>query len=306
MPRTVPAALSAHLKSGATTMCVLVKISPVHPGKDAFGVTNADHDIEYDDGDGSITYLAAVGSEPSALKSSSDMSVDGGETKALLPVYDTPISEDEIVAGVCDYAEFKMYMVNYADLSAGHILYQTGTLGRNVMTDGGLSWTTEFRGLTQPLKQSITEKWSLTCRARFGSQVGDERYPCMFNADTLWTGPHTVTALGTDASQSFTTNGFKPTYGGSPGLVNWLTGRNAGRNDESESFSNGTIGLTFGSMFPVQIGDTFRFRDDCPHTPAACKARGNFHWYRGEPTIPVSDNAALAAGKIGGVITTSE
>lgn len=305
MARNIPAELQAHLDGGATTMCAVVKITPVQPGYAEYGVTTHDADVRYDDGGGEVLYSAAIGTETSSLSSSSDLSVSGGESMQLMPVFETGVSEEAMAAGAYDFAKFIIYLVNYNDLTPGrHIIIQSGTLGANTIGPSGLSWTTELRGLTQPLKQSLTEKWSIACRATFGSvAIGtdngmrEEKYPCSFNSEALWqTG--TVVSVGTDTTQLFTTSGLTPAYGGSPGAVRWLTGRNAGRTDEAESFDLAlqTIGLTFGSMFPIAIGDTFKFRDDCPKTPEACKARNNWQNYRGEPSIPVSDRAAAATG----------
>ena len=317
MPRTIPIYLEGHIQSGATTLCLLMKVTPVQPGYAPFGVTSLDRDVMYDDGTGELLYSAAVGTDPSALVAASDLSVAGGTTKQLMPIFDTPMSEAALMAGACDYAEFIVYEINYNDLTSGHhIIIQSGTLGATNITDSGLSWTNELRGLTQPLKQSITEKYSLTCRAVFGSTgtSAQSRYPCNFDISTLWQ-DGTVTAVGEDSQQSFNATSFTPTYGGEPGLVEWLTGANAGRSDEVESFGltddvggpteSVTIGLTFGSSYAIQVGDTFRFRDDCPKTPAACQARSNFPNYRGEPSIPVADNGALSVGLIGGSVTTT-
>jgi uncharacterized phage protein (TIGR02218 family) len=321
MTRSIPIQLQSHLFGGATTICALVKITPVQPGYAEYGVTTHDADVLYD----GMNYLAAIGTEPSTLVASSDLSVAGGESKQLMPVFDTPVSEADMVAGAYDFAKFVIYLVNYRDLTPGrHILLQTGTLGRNTITDSGLSWVTELRGMTQRLKQSITEKWSLTCRATFGSvPIGtgapgkkEERFPCNFDTDPLWEAG-TVDAVGADTTQLFATSGLYPLADGDapfsgaltgvPGVVKWLTGRNAGRSDETETFINvngdGTeqaIGLTFGAMFPIEIGDTFEWRPDCPKTITGCKARGNWPNFRGESSIPVSDNGALTAGAVGG------
>lgn len=302
MPREIPIALQQDLASGATTMCVLLKIVPVQPGFDPFGVTTLDTDITFDDGNGPLLYSAAIGTEVSTLRNQADLSVGGGEAKQLMPLFDTPADEADIAAGAYDYAKFFAYMVNYEDLSKGFIKLQKGTTGRNTVTESGLSWTTELRGLTQNLKQTITEKWSISCRAVFGSQESSaqSRYPCLFDAEALWQSS-VVTDVGLDTTQQFTATGLTPTYGGVPGLVRWTSGANAGRTDEAESFNAGVIGLTFGSSYPIAIGDEFDFRDDCPKTPEACKARNNWQNYRGEPTIPVADNGSITIGHIGGV-----
>lgn len=321
MPRTIPSQLADHLAGSCHTTCILIKVMPVQPGYAPYGVTTLDRDVVYDDGagDGPMTYVAAIGAEPSTLTSAADLSVAGGESRGLMPVFDTPVSEADLVAGAYDFAEFSAYLVNYEDLTAGrHILLQSGTLGRNTVTDSGLSFTTELRGLTQALKQTITEKWSLSCRATFGSQpIGTlgatvtERYPCMYDAQSLWRGGG-VASVGVETTTSFTAaTGLAPVFGGTPGMIRWLTGANTGRTYEVESFNAATneIVQTFPTMFPIAVGDTFEFRDDCPKTPAACKARSNWQWYRGESTIPVSDNGAVAVGYFSGnstSVTTDE
>lgn len=315
MPRTIPIAIADQIASRGTTMCGLLKITPVQPGFDPFGVTSLDVDVHYDDGTGSLLYSAAIGTDVSTLQASSDLGIAGGESKQLMPVFDTPISEKSLAAGACDYAKFVAYAVNYNDLTSGrHIILQTGTLGKATVTDSGLTWTSELRGLTQKLKQLITEKWSLTCRAVFGSTVASaqSRYPCNFDISTLWqTG--TVERVGIDTTQDFSTTDVSPSFGGAPGAVEWLTGDNAGRTDETETcfavievgFIGHRFGLTFGASYAIQVGDTFRFRDDCPKTPVACQARSNYQNYRGEPSIPVADNGALSIGNIGGAVTTT-
>jgi len=261
-----------------------------------------------------MLYSAAIGSEPSNLTSSADLTVAGGETRQFTPVFDTPADEGDLAAGAYDYAKFVVYLINYKDLTAGsHTILQTGTTGRNTITDNGMTWTTELRGLTQKLKQSVTEKWSLTCRAVFGSTVSSaqSRYPCNFDISTLWV-EGTVLSVGVDTTQLFITDFLEPAYGGAPGAVEWLTGANAGRTDETETYTalvgppeiGAAIGLTFGAAYPIQVGDTFRFRDDCPKNPLACQARNNYQNYRGEPSIPVSDNGAMSVGNIGGGVNT--
>mgnify|MGYP001340693665 CR=1 FL=1 len=304
MPRTIPIQLQEALESSHRTLCYLMKITPTDPDYPAYGVTSLDTDVVYDDGDGEMTYLAAVGFVPSTLITTSDNSVNEQEAKGLLPEFDVPIREGDIIAGVYDFARIKVYLVDYTNLVAGHVILAKGTLGQFTVTDQGLSFTHELRGLSQNLKQSITEKWSLSCRATFGSQpigtgggVIEESYPCNYDAESLWE-PGAVETVGIENTQTFTTSGLSPQFGGNPGKVRWLTGRNAGRENEVDQFDEAggvqTIGLTFPTMFPIQPGDTFEFRDDCPKTKAACKARDNWPFFRGEPDIPVGDAGQIA------------
>lgn len=294
MPRTIPYDMLQDLKRGTTTHCLLIQFQPVQPGYAAYGVALLDQLVLYDDGTGLMDYSPVVAMQPSAMIFSADLSVDGGEGAGLVPEFQTPISDADLASGAYDFCRFRAYIVDYQNLTPGrHILLQEGTTGRVTLTDRGLAFTQELRGKAQALLQSITEKWSLGCRATYGSQPGDELFPCMKDVSADWQAG-TVAAVGAEVNQSFATTGLTPEHGGNPGKVRWLTGRNAGREYEVDQFdetSDGiTIGLTFETMFPIQTGDTFEFRDDCPKTPQACRDRDNWPWYRGEPNIPVGDD----------------
>lgn len=304
MPRNIPIQLLESIRQDATTTCTLIRVDPVRAEFPSYGAALLDVPVAYDDGTGLMVYQPIIGAQPSTLITGSDLSVDGGNAGNLMPEFDFPISEADIVAGAYDFARFTAYLVDYENLAAGHVILAKGTLGQFTVTDQGLSFTHELRGLSQNLKQSITEKWSLSCRAIFGSQpIGTpgaavtQRFPCKFDAEALWEGG-TVSTVGLESTQSFTTAGLSPAFGGNPGLVRWLTGANAGRENEVDEFTDDagviTIGLTHPAMFTIQPGDTFEFRDDCPKTKAACKARGNWQNFRGEPNIPVGDAGQIA------------
>ena len=303
MSRTIPIALQDHLDSGVTTTTLIMRIDPVTPGFSSFGASMTNRRIVYDDLTSELVYHEILGMQPSTIMQSANLSVDNAQVESLLPEFEFPISETDIAAGVYDFAEFSVYLVNYEDLTPGnHVVLAHGTLGRMRMGDG-LSFWQELRGLTDPLKQSACEKDSLTCRATFGSQpigtgggVTEERYPCMYDAEALWEAG-TVDAVGAESNRTFETAGLAPPFGGVPGKVRWITGANAGRENEVESFDDvagvQTISLGFPADFPIAEGDTFEFRDDCPKTKPACQARENFEWMRAEPHIPIGDAGAM-------------
>lgn len=308
MNRTVPALLQAHLDSGVTTVCTLIKITPRH-GIDGdppvpIGITSLDRDVTYDDGDGDVLYHAAIGVEMSAQESTADMAIDNAEGSSLVaqPEFDLPWTEAELDAGVYDFAEWVAYLVNYEDLSMGHVELGRGTLGQARVLDDGQRFTFEVLGLTQPLKQSIVTKDSLRCRARFGSMpigtVGaesTERFPCGFDTAALWV-EFEVTAVDANEPQfSFDTDLAAADNAYRPGLVRWLTGRNAARRYEIESHASGVLTTTFPMTYPAEVGDTGEIRPDCTHWKEgdnSCQTHHGVDWvlhYRGEPWIPVGE-----------------
>jgi uncharacterized phage protein (TIGR02218 family) len=318
--RTIPIALQAHLDSDATTTGHLLRIEPVRAGYSVVGLTDLDVDVAYNDGDGIVQYLAPVGFTASALVSTSDFTVDNAETQSLFPEYEVPqISEADIRAGAYDYAGFKLYLVNYTDLSQGHVLLMTGTLGEMKTVDG-VAFFGELRSLFQQFRQSIVERDSLTCRATFGSQAADspsaatapkiERFPCRVVADGFWVAG-TVTGVGVESTRTFTDAALvQPDGVFVPGICEWLTGANAGRTFEVESFVAKVASLAFPTGFPIQVGDTFRIRPDCTKQwggANSCFTYDNRLNYRGEPNIPVGDagstsqpGAGTNSGQAGG------
>ena len=304
--RNVPAAIQSALDSGVMTMTYILRIDPQTEGYDSFGITLLDRNVTYNDGDGSLVYLAPIGMVPANIQSTSEMEVGNTEIQHLFPEFDLPISEADISAGVYDFAWYHYYLIDYSNLTTGnHVVIGHGQLGQMRMTDG-LSFTTELTDLTKLLMQSIVEKDSITCRATFGSQAigstttgdNEERFPCGKDAEALYTGPHAVTTVGAEVNNTFTASGLGAaanTY--VPGMLRWLTGDNAGRICEVEEQSGaGVISLTFETMFPIQTGDTFEIRPDCTKWKEGtngCKFHfGASEWklhYRGEPYIPVAD-----------------
>lgn len=305
--RNIPAALQTHLDSGATTLTYLMRIDPAQPGFASVGITMGNTLITYDDGDGDLDYDPAIGMVPATLSFSSEMDVDNSQQQHLVPEFDLPISEADLVSGAYDFARFRVYLVNYEDLGAGHINITDGQLGRMTVQDG-LAFTSELTAKSKELKQSIVEKDSLTCRAIFGSQpigtgggVVEQRFPCGFDAESIYVAA-TVTSVGFETNRTFTASSLgQATNYFVPGMLRWVAGANAGRSYEVEGFtSGGLINLAFETMFPVQIGDTFEIRQDCTKWKdgdRGCKYHfGEPDWklhYRGEPLIPVQDSDQL-------------
>jgi uncharacterized phage protein (TIGR02218 family) len=305
--RTISAELQEHLDSGATTTTLLLRIDPVTPGYASVGATLLDRDVVYDDGDGEVTYKATIGMVPSNIVSKASMEVGNTEIQHLLPESDLPISEADISAGVYDFASYTLMLVNYEDLSMGHVIMPSGhgQLGQ-MRQENGLSFWSELTALVKLLKQSIVEKDSLTCRAIFGSQPlgtedtsGDvitQRFPCGKDTSAMWV-VGTVSAVSLETNRAFTAGALgAATDVYVPGMLRWLTGANSGRSYEVESqTAGGVIGLTFETMFPIETGDTFQIRPDCTKWKDGnngCKFHFDTEWvlhYRGEPLIPVAD-----------------
>lgn len=308
--RNVPAALQAHFDSRTTSLTVLIKVTPKDPNYPAWGITRLDRDVTYDDGDGDVTYSAMVGMVMENMRSQSTMEVGNSQSKHLVPAasFSIPVSEELIRAGVYDWADYVVYVINYEDHSMGHWIPPAGfgQTGQLSVDDRGQSFQMELTDLTKILKQTIVEKDSILCRADYGSQpigtgggVKEQRFPC--GATLAWSATQTVTGVGAEANNMFTASALGAAANFyAPGMVKWITGSNAGRSFSVDTQDGGgNIVTNDQTQFPVEIGDTFQIRRDCTkwvygtsgcqdHFSGVSATEWKLH-YRGEPFIPIAD-----------------
>lgn len=310
--RDVNTSIQAHLDEAGTTLCWLLKITGVDGT--VLGVTSLERDVDYDDGAGVVTYQAAIGVQPGSMEASSDLSVDNSEGLMLLADAGA-FTKERIEAGALDYGKYIVYRVNWADLSQGHYIPPNGvgTVGIVKRVDG-VSATIELRALSQSLKQNYGELYSLTCRAVFGSGADQGSCAfagsCGFDAESLWQN-HSVASVGAEVDRIFTADSA-PTVNGPnsppplpfvPGLIQWLTGNNAGHTSEVESVNGAVITLRFGTAWDIEATDTFKIRPDCDKTQESCiNLYDNFLNFRGEPLIPMGDESSAQTPGASGVI----
>ena len=293
--RTVGAGLQTHLETGATTVCFLLKITPIAGTE--FGVTSLDIDVDYDDGGGTLTYEAAKGLNQSAVKSSAGLEVANSEAMLLVG---TNFTKAEINAGVLDYAAYVVYRINYKNQSDGRYLVTSGRTGI-VRSNDDLSGVMELRGLSQQLKQNFVDLDSITCRARFGSQVGEEQFPCTFDAAALFQND-TVLSVGSEADREFTATVTPAAVGPNGALpftvaiVEFLTGNNAGLTVETESVVGDVVTLRFHTPYDMVIGDTYKIRPDCDkkYEDSCIALYDNNLFNRSEPWTPTTEEAPSA------------
>lgn len=288
--RNVPAALQTHLNGNATTTTRLLKII-LRDGR-VFGLAMFDQNVDYDDGQGPVTYYAANGFDPSTLSGDIDFSVDNAEGYALVSKAPVPgITTEMVEAGELDDAQWIMYLVNFEDLTSGrHVILDAGDLGE-VRTRYGMIWIPEFLSYGMRLKQTVGSVWSRQCRAIFGSPAASQT-GCGVNIEPLWVHGEVV-SVGAESNRVFTgtllynSPGIVPF----PGRVQWLTGDNAGREFATENIDGDVCTLNETTSYPIQPGDQYRIRPDCRkrYREDCIQTWNNGPNFKGEPLIPVGD-----------------
>ena len=280
--------LADHLNEPVTTTCRLLRFR-LKDGSE-YGMTTLDKNITYD----GVTYYAINGFDPSVIAADTGVSVDNSEVKALLSTDIPGITTQMVQAGELDDAEWEMMLVNWHDLSMGHMILDGGDVGEVRVVDD-VVYMPELVSSIMRLRQSIGHVWSRSCRAIFGDPANTQ-LGCGVDASALWVSA-TITGIGDEARRVFADSAITLTVDPVPGRVQWLTGDNASsRVYQVEAFdaATGTISLLEPCAFDIAIGDTFRIRQDCDKTPYTCETvYDNWLNYKGESLIPVGDGVGV-------------
>jgi len=291
--RAITAAMQAHLDTFSTTLIWILKITARNGS--SFGVSQLDIDVFYDDGNGEVRYQSAIGLDQSSIESSANLDVDNSQATMLL-VDPGDFTDEAIAAGVLDFADFELLRVNWEDLTY-HYRGPFGTLGA-VSSKDGLAGVVELRGKAQSLKQTFVDLYSLTCRARFGSGYADEKFPCLFDAESLWSAD-TVLSVSSEPDRVFTATTTPSATGPNgalnfvPGLVRFTSGSNDGASREIENVQGDEITLRFPTAYPIAPTDDYDIRPDCNKLKRTCiDDYDNFENMRAEPELRPADEAS--------------
>ena len=271
--------LLAHMAQGSNTIARCWKCTRVDT--QVFGFTNIDSDIVFS----GVTYVAATGFTPSALKGALDMSVANLEVAGVLD--SASITEADLLGGLWDNCAVEIFDVNYRDLTQGRMILGTGKIGN--VSAGRLGWKAELRGVAQALQQPVGGFYTKTCMA----SLGDAK--CTINIAALSVSS-TVTSVASRTSFGTSLGQAADYFGG--GVVTWVTGLNAGAKMEVNTFTGGAFVLSVSMPANIAVGDTFtvtpgcrkRFTEDCVGRYA------NGVHFRGFPVVPGNDIVLGQAG----------
>ncbi len=277
--KTIPAALQTHLNGEVTTLATCWKLK-LKSGT-IMGFTDFEKDLVIS----SVTYQSISGFVGSAVSTSSDLAVDNMDLEGMLR--SDAIKEQDIMAGIYDYAEIEIFQVNYNDVSQGVANLKRGRLGEVQVK--GQNFVVEVRGLTQSLSQEIGEYYSPACRAN----LGDTR--CKVNLT-----PHTKTGsvTGITSTQQFLDTARTEAIGYfNFGKITFTSGLNNGLSVEVKEYSPGKITLVMPMPYTIAVGNTYTIIAGCDKTLVTCKNTfSNVVNFRGEPHVPGSDRMLQTAG----------
>lgn len=247
------------------------------------GFTDHDAALTFD----GLVYDSIAGFTPTTVESKSNMSVDNLDVEGQ--TFSTKITEEELLAGLYDFAEIEIFIVNYEDLTQGKMIVKRGSLGE--VTLNAQMFQAEVRGLTQYLSQTIGEVFSPSCRAI----LGDSRCNVALAGFTV-----SATVDEVTNNQTFKASTLSQAAGWfTGGEVIWTSGNNAGRRMEVKEFASTQVVLALPMGKSIQVGDTFNIVAGCDKTREACQSKfSNIINFRGEPDVPGTDKLLTTAGTL--------
>jgi len=276
--RSASAGLTAHIAGEVTNLAICWKLTLVN--NTVLGFTDHTSDLTFE----SQLYKAATGFSPTSIETKDAYSVDNLDVAGILD--STALTEADIMAGIYDFAEVEIFMVNVTELTQGKIIHRRGWLGEVTLKNG--QFVAEVRGLAQKLQQNIGEIYTPTCRAIFG----DARCKVHTTSFSATGAVNTVTSR-----QVFISNAMTQAAGYfSGGEVQWLTGANAGRRMEVKEFANKQFVLALPMPNAIAATDTFKAIAGCDKTFNSCYSKfTNAVNFRGEPYVPGMDKMLSTA-----------
>lgn len=157
--KTISPALKTHIQSEVTTVCTCILVK--RRDNAVFGFT--DHDVEVDYA--GTRYLPYYSFSRTSIQTTSSLEVDGLDMHGILN--SSVLDRDSIAAGLFNFAEVTVYLVNYADTTMGAMQLRRGWFGEVVLNEDN-TFTAEVRALSQALAYRIGVAYAPECDADLG------------------------------------------------------------------------------------------------------------------------------------------
>lgn len=159
--KNISSELQAHIAEDVTSLTTLWRI--IRTDGVEFFFTQLDIDLDFE-GD---TYVSAFGYNPSDVHNRAGMQVDTVEVTGFLD--SSALTDQDLRAGKFSYAEVRMSIVNWKDLTMGELKVRRGRLGEVTYSEDGVFFA-DLRGMMDLFNQEgYLEVAQPTCRVTVGS-----------------------------------------------------------------------------------------------------------------------------------------
>lgn len=277
MTRTIPSGIATDLAAGRTTLARCLRLD-LRDGT-AIGVTDHDHDLSVNLGDGALTYSHATGALPSAVALSLGFEADSFELRGPLNAI---VTRAAVLGGRYDRALARLFDVDWtATTDIVPLLRGRVTEAR---VEGG-AFVMSVRSAADAFNQTIGAVLTPYCRY----DLGDAR--C-----TVDLGPFTfageVASVTDELTFTVTWDAATPSADQARmGKLSFLTGDLAGCPPiEVFSLAAGAMTLWAPAAAPPAIGDAFEMIAGCDKLRATCRDTfANAVNFGGEPDLTGSE-----------------
>lgn len=249
-----PIALISHNAGRVTTLAYCFKAT--RRDGQVFGFTNHQRDITGIPDDSTV-YARRTGFNASEIETTAALNVDDMEIEGMLD--SAGITNDDILAGLWDFAEIEIFVVNYKDTSMGKGEVRRGNLGE--IKRSRSIFVAELRGMMQRLQQRVGRECTAACPWKLGS------VECGVDLDTFTDGKVTTTVTTPVSQREFIATALtQAATWFDNGTIEFNDGANAGVLREIKAHTSGgniVTQLTF--PYPIQAGDEFTATVGCLH-----------------------------------------
>ncbi len=277
--KTVSNELLEHISGEVTSLAHCWKISRTDDV--VMGFTDHSQDIVFD----GITYIAESGFI--AGKSQQTLEL-GGDDMLLQGILDNAlIQREDIIAGLYDFAEIEIFILNYEDISQGKLVIRGGWFGEIEIRNGDFS--VQMHGLGQRLEKTIGNLYSPSCRAT----LGDSK--CQVDVQALEVSGSVTATINNrkfDDTSRTEDNGYF-----NYGKITFTSGENQGLSMEIKEFRDGNFTLALPMPYDIAIGNSFTLIPGCNKSFGTCQNKfNNVINFRGEPHVPGVDAILKTSG----------
>jgi uncharacterized phage protein (TIGR02218 family) len=255
MSRTLAAPMVSHLASRSHTRCNMLLLD-LSDGT-SIGITDHDMSLDYDIGDGVVTYDAGTGILASDIALSAALDADNYEVRG--PIGEV-VTLEAILGGRFNRARARLFQVNWKSLGSGAIKIMAGDVAE-VRPEGG-EFVFEIRSDFDRFNQVVGTVITPYCQ-------GTHATCCVQIA------PETATTITSAASAlTFNIAATLDPADHRDGRLWFTTGALAGTEPrEIYAISGNTVTL-FAPLADVPgVGDALTVKEGCDRTRATCLAR---------------------------------
>lgn len=285
MTKSISVNLKAEMAGALSKLATCMKIT--RTDGTVYGFTGFDKPLTID----GVTYEPAASFTPTDIESGSNLDADNLNVDGVLS--SDSITEEDLRAGRWDYAAFRIFQVNWDDLTQGDKKDRAGNLG--AVTVHRQHFVAELMGLLDAYGVNIIEITQPGCRA----SLGDSR--CGVDlAGSPDSASYTVSGtIDTADSDYFTLHDADRTEADGyfdEGVVTFTDGENAGLSYEVKAYVVGTW-ITKTPFAYDATGAAYTMTRGCNRQFATCRDTfNNAANFRGEPWLRGPD-AAVQIGR---------